>query len=66
MSKILTPYGDLEKIQTANDAIISLGAEFLSEFLHSKLACPMPICVSGGWTPEVSSESERRICLANR
>ena len=45
MSKILTPYGGTEKIQTTNDAGISLRAEFLSEFLHSKLACLMPICV---------------------
>jgi hypothetical protein len=27
-------------------------AKFLSEFLHSKLACLMPICVSGRRTPD--------------
>jgi hypothetical protein len=50
MSKILTPYGDTAKILNSCKEV-----KILSEFFHSKLACLMPIYVSGRRTPEVTA-----------
>jgi hypothetical protein len=49
-SKILTPYGDLVK----NFRFLK-EAKILSEFFRSKLACPMPIYVSGRPAAEVNA-----------